>query len=54
MVVSGQRFRQRSLKLLLVLAILVGIPAAVYAIHIYYLPLDLLADRIMNKTGLRW
>ncbi|MCB1365571.1 MAG: lipopolysaccharide biosynthesis protein [Rhodobacteraceae bacterium] len=50
----GQRFRQRSLKLLLVLAILVGIPAAVYAIHIYYLPLDLLADRIMNKTGLRW
>ena len=50
----GQRFRQRSGKLLLILLILVGIPAAVYAVHLYYLPLDLIADRVMNKMGVRW
>lgn len=50
----GQRFRQRSVKLLLVLTILIGIPALVFAIHTYYLPLDLLADRAMNKLGVRW
>lgn len=50
----GQRFRQQSAKLLLVLVILVGIPGLVYAIHTYYLPLDLIADKIMNKMGVRW
>jgi polysaccharide chain length determinant protein (PEP-CTERM system associated) len=50
----SQRFRQRGAKLLLILAILIGIPAIVYAIHIYYLPLDLIADRFMNKMGVRW
>jgi len=49
-----QMFLQRSLKLLLILAILVGIPAATYAVHTYYLPLDLLADKVMNKLGVRW
>lgn len=50
----GQKFRQRSAKLLLALIILLGIPALIYAIHIYYLPLDLIADRVMNKMGVRW
>jgi polysaccharide chain length determinant protein (PEP-CTERM system associated) len=50
----AQRFRQRSGKLLLILVILVGIPAAVYAVHLYYLPLDLIADKVMNKMGVRW
>lgn len=50
----GEVFRRRSLKLLVVLCILVGIPAAVYAVHTFYLPLDLLADRAMNKIGIRW
>lgn len=50
----GQKFRQRSAKLLLILIILVGIPGLIYAVHIYYLPLDLIADRIMNKMGVRW
>jgi len=45
---------KRSVKLVLYLAILVGLPAAVYAVHLYYLPLDLLADRAMNKIGVRW
>ncbi|MDQ2089661.1 GumC family protein [Marimonas arenosa] len=50
----GQRFRQRASKLFLILAILTGIPAAIYAVHVYYLPLDLLADQLMNKIGVRW
>lgn len=50
----GQKFRQRSLKLMVLLAIVTVIPAAIYAIHTYYLPLDLIADRIMNKVGIRW
>lgn len=49
-----QTFFQRSLKLLLIFAILTGIPAAIYAVHIYYLPLDLIADKVMNKLGVRW
>ena len=50
----GQQFRQRGAKLLLILAILTGIPAAIYVVHIHYLPLDLLADQLMNKFGVRW
>ena len=50
----SQTFWQRSVKLLVILAILTGIPAAVYALHIYYLPLDLFADRVMDKIGIRW
>ncbi|MBK0329250.1 lipopolysaccharide biosynthesis [Rhodobacteraceae bacterium F11138] len=47
-------FVQRGLKLLAILVILVGVPLIVLAIHIYYQPLDLLADRVMNKLGVRW
>lgn len=50
----GQAFTQRGLKLILLLTIVTGIPAAIYAVHIYYLPLDLIADRVMNKLGARW
>lgn len=50
----GQRLRQQGSKLIVILVILIGIPAAVYAVHLYYLPLDLIADRIMNKMGVRW
>ena len=49
-----QTFVQRSFKLLVILAILIGIPAAIYAVHTYYLPLDLIADKVMNKLGVRW
>jgi len=47
-------FWKRVLKLAVYLTILIGIPAAVYAVHLYYLPLDLLADRAMNRIGVRW
>ncbi|MAY85460.1 MAG: lipopolysaccharide biosynthesis [Pseudooceanicola sp.] len=44
---------QRSLRLAAILIVVVGAPIAVWAVHEYYLPLDLLADKIMNKLGVR-
>ncbi|WP_171189094.1 lipopolysaccharide biosynthesis [Ruegeria sp. HKCCC2117] len=37
-----------------ILAIMVGVPAAVWAVHTYYLPLDLIAERVMDKLEVRW
>ena len=45
---------RRGRKLLIALLILVGVTALVYAVHTYYQPLDLIAERIMNKLGMRW
>lgn len=50
----GQMLRERLVKILILMVILIGIPAAIYAVHIYYLPVDALADKIMNKLGVRW
>ena len=49
-----QVFLQRSLKLVTILAIIIGIPAAVYAVHVYYLPVDQVAEKVMNRLGVRW
>ncbi|MEX0340642.1 MAG: GumC family protein [Arenibacterium sp.] len=45
---------QRGRKVVVIMVILVGGPVAVWAVHQYYLPLDLLADRAMDKLGVRW
>lgn len=50
----GEVVGKRLIKICVYLTILIGLPAAVYAVHLYYLPLDLLADRAMNKIGVRW
>ena len=50
---KGQRIWRRARQLLVLLLIVGGIPAALYAIHIYYLPLDLLAEKVMDKLGIR-
>ena len=50
----GEMIRQRGLKTLWIMMILIGIPAAVYAVHTYYQPLDLIADKLMDKIGVRW
>jgi hypothetical protein len=31
--------------------VVVGLPAALFAIHTYYLPLDLLVDIVINRLG---
>ena len=45
---------QRTRRVSVILLILVCVPAAVWAVHTYYLPLDLLADKVMDKLGVRW
>ncbi|SDK93337.1 GumC family protein [Aliiruegeria lutimaris] len=44
----------RGVRVLVILAILVGIPAAIWAVHEFYMPLDLVADKVMNRLGVRW
>ncbi|MEM9128115.1 MAG: lipopolysaccharide biosynthesis [Pseudomonadota bacterium] len=51
---TGEVWRRRGLKLARVFLVLVGVSAAVYAVHIYYQPLDLVASRVMDKIGIRW
>lgn len=36
-----------------VLVVITVIPASIYALHLYYLPLDLIAERVMDKLHLR-
>jgi uncharacterized protein involved in exopolysaccharide biosynthesis len=49
-----EMFIQRGRKIVIIMVILIGGPIAVWAVHEYYLPLDLLADRAMDKLGVRW
>ena len=34
------------------LLVAVGIPITLYLLHTYYLPMDLLVERVLNKLGL--
>lgn len=45
---------ERGVKLIVILVILFGIPAAIWAVHEYYMPLDLVANKVMNRLGVRW
>lgn len=49
----GEEVGRRLIKGTIYVAILVGVPAVIYAVHMYYLPLDLLADRVMDRIGVR-
>lgn len=49
----GEVVGRRLIKGTIYVAILVGVPAVIYAVHMYYLPLDLLADRVMDRIGVR-
>jgi hypothetical protein len=33
------------------MVILIGVPAALWAVDTYFMPLDLLADRILRRIG---
>ncbi|WP_299901257.1 lipopolysaccharide biosynthesis [uncultured Ruegeria sp.] len=50
----GEVIMQRTVWGGIILAILIGVPAAVWAVHIYYLPLDLIAERVMDKLETFW
>lgn len=47
-----ERFMRRSLRIVGALIVLTGIPAALWAIDTYYLPLDLVVDRVLDRIGL--
>ena len=45
----GEVIRRRLGIAALLLAVVIGIPAALFAVHSYYLPLDLLIARALDK-----
>ncbi len=46
---ARRRFARRALRASLVLIVLVGVPAALWSIDRYYLPLDLLAEQLLSR-----
>lgn len=49
-----EKKRQRRIRILVALAIVICVPVGVWAVHNFYQPLDLLLERVMNKFGVRW
>lgn len=49
---ARRRMIRRSLRVAILLVVLAGVPAALWAIDTYYLPLDLLAQRLLERIGL--
>ena len=49
---SGGKARRRALQTILILGLALGIPAALWAVHTFYLPLELIIDRLLNWFGL--
>ncbi|WP_209509845.1 MULTISPECIES: lipopolysaccharide biosynthesis [unclassified Ruegeria] len=50
----GEVIRQRIVWVAVILAIMIGVPAGVWALHTYYLPLDLIAEQLINKLEVYW
>ena len=48
----GDRLMKGAVMLTTVTVIVVGVPAALFMVHIYYLPLDLIADKALAKLGI--
>lgn len=49
---ASVRRRRRIMKIAFVLFVMISIPVALWAIHTYYLPLDLLFEKILERVGL--
>lgn len=47
-----ERRRRQSIGLALILAVLILIPAGLWGLHTQYMPLDILAQKIVNRLGL--
>jgi uncharacterized protein involved in exopolysaccharide biosynthesis len=48
----GQILFRRTIILGALAAVLVGVPLTLWALHTFYLPLDLLIDRVLQRTGI--
>jgi hypothetical protein len=49
---DGESRRKRFFLVLSLLFIAIAVPAFLYAVHYYYLPIDLLIDRLSDKIGI--
>ena len=43
--------RRRIAQVALVISLAIGIPVALWAVHTYYMPLDLLTDKVFSRLG---
>ena len=48
----GERLRRRSLQVLALVAVLTLVPAGLYYVHTQFMPLEILADKVLQKMGL--
>ena len=48
----NETIKRRSVFVMLMLVAIIGIPAAMYAVHVFYQPLDILLNRVTSKFGL--
>lgn len=49
---GSETVRRRGALMAVIALLAVGVPAALYLLHVEYMPLDLLADRAMSRIGL--
>jgi hypothetical protein len=49
---SRRRMVRNTVRIASFLVILIGVPAALWAVDTYFMPLDLLADRILTRIGI--
>lgn len=49
----GETMMRRTAFAAILLVAVLGIPAMIYAVHVYYLPLDIIAGKVAGKFGLR-
>ncbi|MBT8460600.1 MAG: lipopolysaccharide biosynthesis, partial [Boseongicola sp.] len=48
---TGGKARRRALQSILIAALAIGIPAVLWAVHTFYLPIDLIVDRVISRFG---
>ncbi|MGB3146470.1 MAG: GNVR domain-containing protein, partial [Paracoccaceae bacterium] len=49
----NETMRRRSVFVGLLLAAVIGIPLVIYAVHVYYQPLDIILKRVADNVGIR-
>jgi len=49
----SETMRRRSMFIALMLVAIIGIPAIMYAVHVFYQPLDVILNRVLTKFGIR-
>lgn len=49
---TGGKARRRALQTILIAGLAIGIPVILWSVHTFYLPLDLIVDRVLTRFGL--